>query len=228
MVKRTWWIVGVAAAFALAGCTSASGDGPSSSASGRPTLSGTPSVVDLSPSPRPTPSVIDPSELIRPSSTPMPTSTGGVNLAPLPAGLTADQIADANAAVEVYRKYWALSDQALADPGRDWTQQVSAVANGTAADLFLSDISALAQAGRRTTGWTEIEASVTKVDPALVHLTGCVDVSGTDVLDSEGQSVKVPNGPGTYERFPTTTQVGQVHSGAWLVTVDTFDRSSTC
>lgn len=142
--------------------------------------------------------------------------------------MTAGQIADAQAAVEVYRRYWALSDRALADPNTDWTQQIATVADGTAADFLLDDIHSLAEAGRHTTGHTAIEATVVKAGPANVQLTGCVDVSGTDVVDANGQSVKAPDGPGTFERFQTATQVGQVQSGAWLVTVDTFDRNSTC
>lgn len=227
MVKRTRWVLGVVGILALSGCTMSSGNAPAS-ISLQSTASATPSVVDPSTYLSATPSAIDPSELGPPSSDGVATSSGGVSLAPLPAGLTADQIADAKAAVEVYRAYWSVSDQALADPTNDWAQQIAAVADGTAGDLLLNDIHSLANAGRHTTGRTVIDATVIKVEPANVHLVGCVDVSGTDVVDANGQSVKVPDGPGTYERFQTATQVGQVQGGAWLVAVDTFDRDSTC
>lgn len=132
----------------------------------------------------PTPSVVDPSTFAS-------TSAGGLAVAPLPADLTQEQIAAARAAIEVYQAYWRLSDQASADPGRDWSAQVSEVAAGTSADAFLKELASLSKRGLHTTGRTTIEGTVTKVEPALVYLTGCVDVSSTDPGPS-GAPTEVP------------------------------------
>ena len=88
----------------------------------------------------PTPSVVDPSTLTA-------TSAGGLTAAPLPADLTADQAADAQAALEVYQRYWALSDESGRDPSRDWSVQVAEVADGSAADRYSSDLSYLRSSG---------------------------------------------------------------------------------
>lgn len=227
MRTRARWSVGALVGLALAGCTA--------------TIAAPPSTTPAAPTA--TPSVVEPSRVSVPGSgsgttgpvsgisspSGLPTtSNGGVTMGPLPAGLTAAEISDAEAAIEVYRRYWALSDQALAEPQRDWSQEAKVVANGTAADSLLGDIASFARDGLHATGHTGVESSVAKVEPAIVHLTGCVDVSGTDVINSSGQSVKVADGPGTYQRFKTSTQIGQVEGGSWLVTVDTFDRAAPC
>lgn len=174
-------------------------------------------------------SAVPPPTVPTPSAAESPTATTGrVTVAPLPAGLTADQVADANAAIAVYEAYWSLIDQASSDPGSDWSVQVSGVAAGTSSDVFLNELASLNKRGIHTTGRTSVEGTVTKVEPALVHLSGCVDVSRTDVLDSSGNSVAAPDGPGSYARFTTTAQVGQGQGGQWLVTVDTYNRDQTC
>ena len=142
--------------------------------------SGTPATSQAGPEP----SVVDPSTFAS-------SSAGGLTVAPLPADLTQKQIAAARAAIEVYQAYWRLSDQASADPGRDWSAQVSEVAAGTSADAFLKELASLSKRGLHTTGRTTIEGTVTKVEPALVYLTGCVDVSSTDPGPS-GAPTEVP------------------------------------
>lgn len=229
MRTRAGWPVGALVGLALGGCAATTAAPPST----------TPA------SPTATPSVVEPSrvsvsvpgsgsgttgpvsDVSSPSGLPT-TSNGGVTMGPLPAGLTAAEISEAEAAIEVYRRYWALSDQALAEPQRDWSQEAKVVANGTAADSLLGDIASFARDGVHATGHTGVESSVAKVEPAIVHLTGCVDVSGTDVIDSSGQSVKVVDGPDSHQRFTTSTQIGQVEGGSWLVTVDTFDQAAPC
>lgn len=232
MGKRTWWLVGVAAVLALGGCTSSNGAAPSSVAF-RPTSSATPSVVDPSPETsalppsKPTPSVIDPTELASIRSSEQ-ASSGGLSLAPMPAGLTAEQTADANAAVEAYRRYWALFDASGAEPARDWSTQIAEVTAGTASDDFVNGTASLARDDLRATGTTTVVVNVTGVDPGAVYLTSCVDTSGTDLIDSAGTSFLAPDQPGSYRRYVSNAQIGLFDGGEWKVAVEQGDRNTTC
>ncbi|HEY4993114.1 MAG TPA: hypothetical protein VII33_13640, partial [Nakamurella sp.] len=137
MVPRVRLVAGVlsaAAVLALAqGCSNESADpGPSPATS--LTSSGTASLptgpasssvpassstaVAVSSSPLPTPSVVDPSSL---------TSAN-----PWPADLTPEQVVDAQAALATYAGYQDIIDRAGAEPGADWSAEVSAVATAVA------------------------------------------------------------------------------------------------
>ena len=156
------------------------------------------------------------------------TSAGGLTVAPLPAGLTQEQLADATAALGVYRQYWALLDEANSTPGIDRTEQISRVAIADAAELFAENDNLLVRNGYHTVGVTAVEAQVTKVEPALVHVSACIDVSGTEVVDADGRSLGAADGPGSHLRFISNAQIGQFAGGRWLVTVDNIDRNTTC
>lgn len=146
---------------------------------------------------------------------------------PWPDDLTPDQVADAQAALAAYRSYWQVLDQAVADPGQDWTAQLAAVAIGPEYDLALKDFAQAAESGQRAVGATTVEPVVTKVEPALITITACVDKSNTDILDSSGNSIKAPNQPGSYFRHVSVAQVGKFDT-KWLVTNTSDDWNKTC
>ena len=56
---------------------------------------------------------------------------------------------------------------------------------------------------------TLVAPIVLTVENGVVAISDCVDKTSTDSLDSSGNSVKAPNGPGSYFRHPSTIQVVQ-------------------
>jgi hypothetical protein len=146
---------------------------------------------------------------------------------PWPADLTPDQVASAQAAIAAYTAYWGLVDQAVADPGADWTSQVSQYATGAEQDSFLESLRQAAARGQRATGTTKIDPQVTSVAPGLVTISDCVDKTYTDYLQGD-VSIKAPDAPGSYFRHPAVVQVAQFDGGKWLVLATTDDWSKTC
>lgn len=169
----------------------------------------------------PTPSVLEPSTFAS-------TSAGGYTVAPLPADLTPEEIAAANAALEVYRQYWALFDKSGAEPSANWSAEIAELATGSAIDGFVQGTASLAQDGLHAVGTTSIEVRVTKVEPALVHLASCIDTSETDLVDSSGRSFLAPDQSGSYLRYVSNSQIGQVEGGLWKLVVEQGDRAATC
>lgn len=209
----------LAAAMLTAGvaCTSSGTiEGPSSS---------TPAVVSSTSADRPPSSVA--TTTTQRSVTSASTSPTSATPHHWPDDLTPDQVADAQAALAAYRSYWQVVDQAVADPGQDWTAQLAAVAIGPEYDQALKDFSQTAAKGQRAVGTTHVEPVVTKVEPALVTVTACVDKSNTDFLDANGNSIKAPDSPGSYFRHVSVAQVGQFDT-RWLVTNTTDDWYQTC
>jgi hypothetical protein len=134
----------------------------------------------------------------------------------------------AQAAIAVYRSYWKVIDEAIANPGQDWTPKLSTVATEPELGLALQDFATTAAKGQRATGVTSVEPVVTKVDPGLVTITACIDKTATDFLDANGKSIKAPDAPGSYLRHISTVQIGQFGTDQWLVTNTSDDWSKTC
>jgi hypothetical protein len=145
---------------------------------------------------------------------------------PWPADLTPDQITQAQAALSVYRAYWALVDQALASPGSDWSKQVAQYATGTEHDAFLEALAQLKARGQYASGTTGISPLVTSVAPGLVTISDCVDKTYTDYLQN-GTSIKAPDAVGSYFRHPAVVQVAEF-DGNWLVLATSDDWTKTC
>jgi len=223
--SRPFGLLMIGAAVAvLAGCSTSDGSPitsvpPSSSSS----LSSTsPKVTSTS-----SPSVVLSSSSAVPSSVTETKSSVTTASSPWPADLTPDQVASAQAAIAAYTAYWGVVDQAVADPGADWTSQISQYATGAKLDSFFESLRQAVARGQRATGTTKNDPQVTAVDPGLVTISDCVDKTYTDYLQGD-VSIKAPDAPGSYFRHPAVVQVAQFDGGKWLVLASTDDWSKTC
>lgn len=231
MTRRLAAVLAAAVLAGLAGCSSddaapatgsTTGTSPTASAmvvttgssSSPPTSAASPSSVGV-----PTPSVID-------VPTQTPTSTPTEN--PWPADLTPEQVVDAQAAIAAYRAYWQMVDTAAAQPGQDWTQEVSEFTAGPAKDTLLQTFSKLADRGQYSSGITGTNPMVRAIESGVVELGDCVDKSKTDSFNAAGESVRAPDGPGAYLRHPSSVQMARLDDGRWVVVLTTDDWSQTC
>ena len=209
----------VSAALLLVGCTSSSVADPNSTT---PTTS---SSAPVGPS--------SPSSTSSPTSTPVTSSSAVTTVTPSsanpwPADLTADQVAEAQAAIAAYVGYVKLIDQAYADPGADWSTEAAKWATDPVKSSFLQNLAGTAARGQYATGTIAVYPVVTKVEPGLVTLTVCADTTNSGFFDKDGKSIKAPDVPGSYYRHPSEVQVAQYEGGAWLVTFITDDYTKTC
>jgi hypothetical protein len=206
----------------LAGCTSSDGSTPGSdsSASVTTSISSSPAVTSIS-------SPISSSSASL-TSTPLTSTPPASSAPPWAADSTPDQVAEAQAAIAAYTGYWRVLDQALAEPGKDWSAEINQYATGTEADSSLEYLKQLAAAGQYASGSTGISPRVTKVEPALVTITDCVDKTDNGFFDKSGQSIKAPDVSGSFYRHASEIQVGQYVNGQWLVTLTTDDWTKTC
>jgi hypothetical protein len=164
---------------------------------------------------------------VAPSSVAETSPTVSTTTSPWPSDLTPDQVAAAQSAISAYTAYWRVVDQAVADPGADWTSQVSQYATGAKLDSFFESLRQAAARGQRATGTTKIDPQVTTVAPGLVTINDCVDKTDTDYLQGD-VSIKAPDAPGSYFRHPAVVQVAQFDGGRWLVLASSDDWSKTC
>ena len=210
-------LVSVVLAALMAGCSNDSADPGTISASASSGARPTPSVAAVtttsSTSTAP-PSGVDSSEQ--------------ATLNPWPASLTPAQAAHAKDALDVYGRYQALVAVAGANPAKDWTSEISAVANAVAKSQLVEALTQIAARGQRTAGSAQISPVVTGTEPSLVIIQDCVDTSNADFLDSDGKSIKAPDAAGTYYRHAATAQVVQVQDGGWRVAVASDDWSTRC
>jgi len=209
-------VISVVLAVVLASCSNHSagpGTGSTSASSAAPP---TPSVAGVSTSSASS------------ASTSAVASSAQAALNPWPSSLTPTQVADAQAALDAYGRYQALVGVAGADPGRDWTAEISVVATAVAESQLVEALTQTAARGQRTAGSAQISPVVASAEPALVIIQDCVDSSSPDFLDSNGNSIKAPDAAGTYYRHPASAQVVQVLDGSWRVALAPDDWSTTC
>ena len=231
----------------MAGCTGQSSANPTGSAATASPISSTslPAVASSDPSSSTASSSIAPSTgPASPSSTtteppttttqPSKTSatTSAIPTGPWPTTLNAAQVKEAQAAITAYRGYYAFLSQALAAPGKSWTAEAAKWSADPVKSNDLKYFTATAQRGQHTSGAAVIYPKVTKVQPALVTLTACVDTTNVGFLDKLGNSIKAPNRSGSYWRHQSQVQVAQYQvkdtSHSWLVTFVTDDYTKSC
>lgn len=165
---------------------------------------------------------------LAPSTPAMPRIPGQVTWDPLPATLSPSDVSQALEAERSMERYWTFSDEVAAAPVRPSDDELHEVAMGQAGDLIRETAAVLGGSQLYMTGATNIEASIKQVEPSLVSVTMCIDVSKTQIIDASGKNVAVGDGPGHFIRFPANAQVVEYQSGAWLVTVMDADRTATC
>jgi len=127
----------------------------------------------------------------------------------------------AQSALTVYQQAWKVTDEAYADPTKDWEPTIRKYIADPQAAILLESLHSLASKGLHTTGSNKVDAAVTAVqgagDGAKVTVAACVDSSGGDLLDAHGNSVKASLPVG-----PRTKQSGNVYKyadkdGGWLL-----------
>ena len=199
-----------------ASCTSSDGATPTSDSPSSVTPSSTalPSVTSIS---SPSSSV---SSASSPSSTAAPASW--------PADLSRQQVAEAQAAIAAYTGYYKLVDQAYAAPGKDWSSKAARWATDPVKSSFLKNLAGTAKLGQYGTGSIVAHPMVTKVEPALVTMTDCVDATNVGFYDRSGNSIKAPDASGSYFRHVSEVQVAEYQGNQWLVTFITDDYTKRC
>ena len=244
-----WFGMGVALLL-MAGCTGQSSANPTGSAataspisstslpavaSSDPSSSIAPSTGPASPSTTPDASSTTtkpPTTATQPSKTRTSATTSAIPTGPWPTTLNAAQVKEAQAAITAYRGYYAFLSQALAAPGKSWTAEAAKWSADPVKSNDLKYFTATAQRGQHTSGAAVIYPKVTKVQPALVTLTACVDTTNVGFLNKLGNSIKAPNQSGSYWRHQSQVQVAQYQvkdtSHSWLVTFVTDDYTKSC
>lgn len=215
-------VISVVLAAVLAGCSNDSPDPGTIPASASSAAPPTPSVADLSTRSSTSLASRTVASTVTAASPNLMTSPAS------PSTLAAEQVAEAQSAITSYRSYWQLMDRAVAQPGDDWTAEISAYATGPAKASALETLSDLASGNYRVVGSTGTNPQVTKVSPGNVEILDCVDKTSTDYLDSNGSSVKAPDKPGSYFRHPSNVQMVQLQDVRWVVSFTTDDWSETC
>jgi hypothetical protein len=131
--------------------------------------------------------------------------------------------ADLEAAKAAYVGLLAVSDEALASPKRDWSSKVREFAINPAANAVLADVALAASSNVHMVGHTIALATITSAEPQVVHIHACLDTSGQDILDSDGNSLAV--GGETHHPQDATVVAS---AGRWFVKKITSHPHTTC
>ena len=213
-----WFGLGVALLL-MAGCTGQSSANPTSPATTVSPISSTslPGVTSSGPgsstiassiasSPAPaSPSITrsapstttkPPTTTTHPTKTTARTTTSAIPTGPWPTTLNAAQVKEAQAAITAYRGYYVFLSEALAAPGKSWTAEAAKWSADPVKSNDLKYFTETAKLGQHTSGAPVIYPKVTKVQPALVTLTACVDTTNVGFFDKSGNSIKAPNQSG--------------------------------
>ena len=235
----------VGAAMLVAGCTSSSSTTtPATSSTSvassslvssvAPASSAPVSTAVVSSTPVSAPSTSVAQSSARPSTSSKPTTTSGTVKVVVPTTLASTAKSDAQFAVTAYEGMLAVSDQARAKPSSDWTKAVRTYAGDPYAASFLASIQQNAASGIRGSGHIAVAVAVTSVAARQIVISGCVDTSAVKISDKSGKSIKAPNQPGSYWRFPQTVTLYKYalkdapKTGGWLVSEIKSNLQKTC
>lgn len=110
---------------------------------------------------------------------------------PWPSGLTADEIAAAQASLDAYLGYYRTADGLYADGNAaDWQAELTKYVSPELIPQYLDYGSYLQGKNIRQTGNTIVTAEVVSVSPDTVTVSGCVDTRPIDFVDDAGVSSK--------------------------------------
>ena len=127
----------------------------------------------------------------------------------------------AQAALAAYQQAWTVTDQAYADPTQSWEPMIRQHIADPRALQVLKAIEGLAQKGFHATGTNQVSAVVTEVqgagDGAMVAIDACVDSSATDLLNTDGASVKAPLPVGPRIKQSANVYKYADKDGGWLL-----------
>ncbi len=139
-----------------------------------------------------------------PSTAPSATATTGdvYDAIPvtIPSTITGAGLKAANAAIPVWRNAVRLYDESMQHPGGDWAAKLRKFVGDPAAITQLSLVAAFARDGMHQIGDISYGAEVTAATVHNVQIRACVDISGFDVVNSQGASISKPSTPGRFYR----------------------------
>src|SRR5664279_2977375 len=205
-------LTAVVLACALAACSNSAADSPPDPASTYSAVSSSSTTTGAS-SAAPSSSRSSVSSAV---AAPSPTSAN-----PWSGDLTPEQQAMAQSALTVYQQAWKITDEAYADPTKDWEPTIRKYIADPRASQVLTVIGKFAANQQHTTGNTQVTAVVTAVegsgDGAKISIDACVDSSAGDLVDATGHSVRAPLSVG-----PRIKQSGYIYKfaekdGGWLL-----------
>lgn len=169
-------------------------------------------------------------EVSPPSEASGTTETASTTEAPSPVegfGLVGQDLVDAQAAWGAYQAFRTFYAQAAAEPGSDWSAQLSALTGDPANTRLQLQLTNDAKLQSKTVDKTVAEIVGVQVQPDFVVFSVCVDASQTKFYDKDGNDVTAPDAPGSYYRHPGTVSMDRP-SGTFLFVDSTSDYQTQC
>jgi len=127
----------------------------------------------------------------------------------------------AQAALTAYHQAWTVIDQAYADPTQSWEPTIRQHIADPYASVVMKSIQSLASKQFHTVGSNKVDAVVTALegsgDGTKVTIAACVDSSGGDLLDANGNSVKAPLPVGPRIKQSANVYKYADKDGGWLL-----------
>ena len=126
-------------------------------------------------------------------------------------------------ALQVYRQYWQLREQAEASPGsQDWRESFAHLMADPALTTVVDELAALASIPAHSVGQYRRAPkvqSVSTVEPARVVIVDCLDASAEHLVsDRPGQAGKSLGAPGQSGRYRLEAEVVRYPAPyRWLV-----------
>ena len=143
---------------------------------------------------------------------------------PIPVTTTAPD----QAALNTYREFWRVTDEAGAAPrSQDWTPKIKALATGQALKTALTDVANYASLPAHVVGTVTRDPKVDGVTPGRVSILDCVDL-GTAHLVSDRNGAFLDDVKNRVERFHLRADVVSGPDGRWLVSTTTPALDERC
>lgn len=110
-----------------------------------------------------------------------------------------------------------MSDNATADPGKNWRAEVYRYEMDPFAKEFLAGLADSATLGVRTVGHVVVSGALLSIHGTTAVVKGCVDTTHQDTLDANGHSVRAADGPNANWRYVELATLSKTPDG-WRVT----------
>ena len=163
-----------------------------------------------------------------------PTTASATVKVSVPTTIASSAKADTAFAIVAYKGSLAVSDESYADPSKDWTKAIRTYEGDPIAASDIASLKQSAADGSHGSGHVGVDVTVTSVTAHKIVITGCVDTSKVKAFNRAGQSIKAPNQPGSYWRFPQTATLYKYDlkdapkTGGWLVSEVKSNLQKTC
>jgi hypothetical protein len=140
---------------------------------------------------------------------------------------TIQNAAAAKQAIDTYVDGWRMTDQASADPSKNWRTQVYKYEADPYAADFLASLTDAANQGIRTVGHNRVSGVMESLSDDTAIIRGCVDTSHQDTVNQAGKSVKAADSPSSRWKYTETATVKNTPAG-WRLTKLDSDFSNEC